>query len=114
MLDIKPKIVAELSNILPCYYELFCDSNTPTPCITYMEAFNGDSTITNEFGYSRVIFNIKVWDRADSFDFSYAQQIDKVMRDMGFTRNSSNEIVVDNMIEQILTYQTECFEEYDL
>ena len=38
MIDYKPTLKANLEKIgVPVYYELFVDSSTETPCITYIE-----------------------------------------------------------------------------
>jgi hypothetical protein len=40
MIDYKTTLIRELDTILPTYYELFVDSETPIPCITIMESNN--------------------------------------------------------------------------
>lgn len=47
-------IVAVLDTILPTYYELFVDSSTETPCITYREQDNYTEIQTDIMGYSRI------------------------------------------------------------
>lgn len=45
---------------LPVYYELFCDSNTPKPCITYMPADDKQGPTGNTLGYSSLQYYIKL------------------------------------------------------
>ena len=41
MIDYKPTLKQELEKVgLPVYYELFVDSSTETPCITFIENNN--------------------------------------------------------------------------
>lgn len=60
MLDVKPQLVTALNKILPTYYELFVDSKTPLPCITYLEAGNSDNLTGDTLGYSDITFNVKI------------------------------------------------------
>lgn len=53
-------IVTALDTILPCYYELFCDSETAKPCITYMPSNNNDDAVGTTIAYSRPRFTIKL------------------------------------------------------
>ena len=51
MLNVKEQLVEALNTILPTYYELFCDSTTETPCITYIENLSYDTLTGDTFGY---------------------------------------------------------------
>jgi hypothetical protein len=61
MYNFKPLLVEELDEILPTYYELFVDSDTPTPCITYIEANNATELDGDTMRFSRIVFLVKVW-----------------------------------------------------
>ena len=53
MIDFKTELKAQLETVgLPVYYELFCDSSTTTPCITYIENNNASYIEGNTIGYS--------------------------------------------------------------
>lgn len=60
MLDFKKEVVASLSNILPTEYELFVDSSTELPCITYRVVSDSETVTTKEAGVSDIAYNIKV------------------------------------------------------
>lgn len=105
MLDTKTDIVTALGEILPCYYELFCDSTTQKPCITYLEIYNGDDKTGETLGYSRVQYNIKIWANSVADIMSNALLVDKSMRQLGYKRIASNELVVDQQVCKILTYE---------
>ena len=104
MLNVKEQLVRELNTILPTYYELFCDSTTETPCITYIENLSYDTLTGDTFGYSQVGFNIKVWGNDIGVLSEYMIKVDAVMRRLGFKRISYNEIVYNGQIELVGSY----------
>lgn len=105
MLTNKKEIVSALSNILPCHYELFCDTTTKLPCITYIEYENYDDKTGDTLGYSYIGYTIKIWsDDVGEID-GYAYEVDKCMRELGYTRISCYELTVNNQIEKIINYQ---------
>ena len=112
MLNEHKNIAAALSEILPTYYELFTDSNTPMPCITYMEETNAVDIQSDRIGYSVVGYYIKVWAQDAGTIQDTAQSIDDTMRALGYTRTNSNELVVGRQIEKILTYEAYGFEDF--
>lgn len=112
MLTTKKTIVAALSKILPCYYELFCDSKTEMPCITYIENNNYAEQTGDTLGYSSIEYTIKVWATEITNIEQYAAAVDAAMRELGFTRISANELVVENQIEKILTYSALGLEQF--
>ena len=114
MLNDKTRVVAKLKTILPTYYELSCDSNTPKPCITYNENFNVDDIKSMAYGYSRVQMTIKIW--ANGTDIgavtNYAISVDSAMRELGYSRISSTELFVGGQIEKVLIYEALGIETY--
>lgn len=62
MIDVKKELVNALKEAtdLKVYYELFVDSNTPTPCITYLENKNTENKTSDIYGYSNIGFAIKI------------------------------------------------------
>ena len=60
MIDVKKQVVASLKEILPTYYELFVDSNTELPCITYRVTNDYESITTKDAGVSSIMYTIKV------------------------------------------------------
>ena len=54
MIDYKPQIQESLGDILPTYYEFFCDSSTEKPCITYAEYENYIEVQSDTMDYSYI------------------------------------------------------------
>lgn len=106
MIDFHQNLVTALKTVLPTHYEMTLTSGTQTPCISYMEINNYAADTGDTLGYSEISYQIKVWDTNIAKIQEYAQQIDSVLRPLGFRRTSSNELY-DNessMIQKILTY----------
>ena len=67
-------------------------------------------------GYSRIQYQIKVWGNDIAVLQEYAQQIDNVLRPLGWKRISAGELY-DNqstMIQKIMTYEALAQEVYKL
>ena len=90
MVNVHKQIMSTLNTILPTYYELFCDSTTAVPCITYMESSNYAIDEGETLGYSRVGFTVKVWDTNIAHAQTIAESVDSKLRKLGFKRTSSN------------------------
>lgn len=105
MIDAKKQIVSTLSDILPIYYELYVDADTQKPCITYRELQNAVSMYGDTLGYSDIQYDIKIWGKVVQDLASYATQIDKKMRLIGYKRISYTELSTDDEIEIIMTYE---------
>jgi len=112
MIDVKPQLVSVLNEILPTYYELIVDSSVKLPCITYLEIGNSDNLVGDTLGYSDITMNIKIWSNTVSDIATYMPQVDKALRDIGYKRISSNELVMGTQICKILTYQGLGLEEF--
>ena len=112
MLDFKKQVVASLNEILPTYYELFVDSNTSLPCITYRITNNTESVTTKEAGVSDITCTVKVWGNSINDLTAYASQIDDAMRSLGFTRYNYNELSTDTQICLIMGYEGRAFEKF--
>ena len=112
MLDINKNVVAELEKILPTHYELFCDNKTTLPCITYREQDNRDRERAESFGYSEISLYVKVWGYFYKDIESYALQVADVMREMGFERVSTNDLIVENQICKVMLYRARGLENY--
>lgn len=114
MIDYDTLLVAALKKVLPTYYELVLTSKTKTPCISYQENNNYDDLTGTTLGYSRISYTVKVWSTEIAELKKYAQQIDVVLRPLGFKRISSGELADRNstMIQKILTYEALALEHY--
>ena len=76
MIDYHSTLVTALKTILPTYYELALHSGIKTPCISYMETNNYVDTNGDTLGYSRIVYQVKVWGNEIKDLQLYAQQID--------------------------------------
>lgn len=104
MLGSKKEVVATLSAILPCYYELFCNGETEMPCLTYIETNNSAEETGDTLGYSFIEYTIKVW-ATDMADIEqYAAAVDTAMRRLGFKRTSATELTIENQIEKVMIF----------
>lgn len=112
MIDFHAQLVSALEQVLPTYYELTLTSGIETPCISYMEINNYVSTKGDNIEYSHVQYQVKVWGTDIGELQHYAQEIDKVLRPLGFKRIQSNELYDRNsaMIQKILIYNGLGFE----
>ena len=115
MIDYDIQLVSALKTILPTHYELALTSNIATPCISYQERDNADTETGDTLGYSRLSYTIKVWGNDIKAIKQYAQEIDRVLRPLGFTRVSVGELhdKQSAMIQKIMTYEALCLEEYN-
>lgn len=114
MIDYHKELKSALDTVLPSHYEMALTSKTTTPCISYMELSNVDTVTGDTLGYSRLVFQVKVWSNDIAEIQKYALEIDKVLRPLGFKRTAANELY-DNqstMIQKIMTYEANALEEY--
>lgn len=114
MIDYHNELVSALNNVLPTHYELALTKDTKVPCISYQERNNYVVSNGDTLGYSRVAFTIKVWGKFT--DMAAIQKavaaIDDVLRPLGFTRTSANELAQGSLIQKILSYEALGLEEY--
>ena len=117
MINFHQELVSALSKVLPTHYEMALTSNTQTPCISYMEMNNYAATevVGAALGYSYITYQVKVWGNDIGVLQTYALQVDKVLRPLGFKRISSGELYDNNstMIQKILTYECLALENYE-
>lgn len=114
MIDYHKELVSALTAILPTHYEMKLTKGTKTPCISYMELNNFDSSTGDTLGYSYISYQVKVWGNDIAQLQDYAQQIDRALRLLGFKRISSGELYdrESTMIQKILTYEALAKENY--
>lgn len=110
MYNYKPILVQRLNQILPTYYELFVDSKTPTPCITYIEANNSTDVDGDTLRYSRIVYLVKVWGKDLATLTPYLEQVDSAMFEAGFHRVSYNELSYNNQLCLIGRYEARALE----
>ena len=116
MIDYHKEFLKSLKTIMPndVHYEMKLHSGTKTPCISYMELSNIDDATGDTLGYSRLVYQVKVWGHDIGTLQKYALEIDKVLRPIGFRRISSNELydVNSSMIQKVMSYECLALEEY--
>jgi hypothetical protein len=95
MYNYNKELVKELDTILPTYYELFVDSSTQTPCITYLELNNIADLEGETLRYSNIAYRVKVWGTADDDLYPYTSLLDNKMFELGFKRRAYNELWID-------------------
>ena len=114
MVNYHVKLFEALETVLPTHYEMTLTSKTETPCISYMET-NNYAVATGELaGFSNISYQIKVWGNNIVEINHYAEQVDNVLRSIGFKRTSTTELYdrESTMIQKIMTYEALCFEEF--
>ena len=104
MIDYSPQLVKALQQVGPVHYELFTNSETPLPCITYMETGNRDNLTSEILQYSDIEFTVKVWSKKKSEIGSMSEQIDDVLRPLGFKRTGVNELILNGIIQKVMRY----------
>lgn len=106
MLDYKPTLVAALDEALdiPVYYELFVDSTTATPCVTYIEQNDYAEQEGNTIRYSRKRFRIKIWGDDLATLSVYLGTVDDTMFSLGFKRVNYNELWYNEQLCMIVDY----------
>ncbi len=89
-------------------------SKTAVPCISYMELGNNVHVNGDTLGYSRLNYQVKVWANRIEDLQTYALEIDEVLRPLGWTRVSSNEMYDPNstMMQKILNYEAMALETF--
>lgn len=111
MVDYKETLVSNLRSLgLPVYYEHFLKQDTEMPCISYYEINNIALEEGNQLGYSRITFSVKVWDENIKTISEIANEVDSVMRSLGFKRTSINDLWLDGIGQRQLTYQATAIE----
>ena len=109
MINYKPTLVEKLNELFegkyPVVAEDFLTASTELPAISYFLSTDAVRANGDEFGYSDIYFNIKVWDRKIGVMEEIASQIDTMMRSLGFTRIAVNELWFDGLGQKELRYQ---------
>lgn len=114
MINYHKEVVKALSAILPTYYEMVLTSGTKTPCISYMELSNVDAETGNNIGYSKIVYQIKVWGTEIETIQQYSLEVDKALRALGFNRISSAELYdrQSTMMQKVFSYEAKAIETY--
>ena len=117
MIDYHKQLVSALGSILPTHYEMALTSKTKTPCISYLELSNIEETavVGASIGYSRIIYQVKVWANDLGQIQQYSKEVDKKLKALGFKRISSGELYDSNstLIQKIFSYEALAYEEFN-
>ena len=107
MIDYHTQLIKTLNTILPTHYEMNLHKGLATPCITYLELNNYVDSNGDTLGYSRISYQIKVWNNDIAEIQKYALAIDAALRPLGWRRISSGELYDKNstMIQKVMTYE---------
>jgi len=88
MIDVNPLVYATLDTIgLPVILESKFTTNSPIPCITYVEYSNVDTLTGDTLEYSEIITMVKVWSDSMSVLMPNAILIDKKMKALGYKKD---------------------------
>lgn len=115
MINYHASLVTALNELnIPVYYEMFMTSGASLPCVSYMELFNAATVEGDTLGYSEIQYQISIWDSSIATIQNHIDDLDKVMREQGFTRISSNEMADTKLgiIRKIFTYQARAVESF--
>ena len=114
MINYHQSLVNALNKVLPTHYEMVLTSKAQVPCISYMELGNSVTANGDTLGYSRLNYQIKVWSNRVEDLQNYALEIDNVLRPLGWTRVSSNEMydTQSTMMQKILNYEALALEDF--
>jgi len=86
-------------------YELFVDSSTSLPCITYCGASNISYLTGDTLSFSNVSYYVKVWGNSLAETLPIMEDVDDKMKELGFVRESYNELSFNTQICLISLYR---------
>ena len=113
MVNIQDKIVEQLQTILPCYYDLFLNPASETPCLSWQVLQNTEVARGNLNGYSLITFRVKIWATTVEEICSISEQVDDKMAELGrFIRTSVGELTDGELICSMVDYQITVSEYY--
>lgn len=116
MLDYKPTLVEKLNELFegeyPVVAENFLTASIGLPAISYNLSTDAVRANGDDFGYSDIYYNIKVWGKEISTMEEIAAQIDTMMRTLGFRRIAVVELWYDGLGQKELRYQGMGFENF--
>ena len=115
MYNAHPQFVEALKTIgLPVHYEMTLHSGLAVPCISYMALQNNVYANGDTLGYSDLSYQVKIWANNIGTILMYAQDIDAVLRPLGWKRTNYTELYDNNstMIQGIMNYEAMALEQF--
>lgn len=115
MYDAHKELVTALKTTgLPVHYEMTLHQGLDVPCISYMGLRNAVNVNGDTLGYSDLSFQVKIWANNIATIMQYAQEIDDILRPLGWKRTNYNELYDTNstMIQGIMNYEAMASENF--
>lgn len=113
MIDVSTILISELNKTgLKVYDENFVDSKTEVPCITYRPYDNSSYKEGDTLGYSNHVFHVKVWAKTMQDIVKYSIAVDAIMRELGFTRVTSNDLYAGGIRQRDMKYKALALENF--
>ena len=112
MINVATALVTELNkcNIPVVPDELFANSATSIPCITYTPVANDDIYVGDTMSYARIAFLVKIWvERVEDF-YTHAETIDTNLKALGYTREMLGTQKTKEITQYILRYSATGYE----
>lgn len=114
MVDVTPLVVKALRETgLKVYDENFTTSTTDIPCLSYLLITNKIDKQGDTQEHSDVFYYIKVYAKRNSEIANYSNQVDSIMRKLGFKRRDTKDQVINGCTQRILTYQCLTYEIFE-
>lgn len=116
MYNAHPEFVEALKTIgLPVHYEMTLHSGLATPCISYINVQNKVYANGDTLGYSDLSYQVKVWANDIAVIMQYSQEIDNVLRPLGWKRTNYIELydINSTMIQGIMNYEAMASENFN-
>ena len=107
MIDITPSITSALAEAthLPVQYELFLDSSTILPAITYQLYNTYDVATGDTISYSMIQYMIKLWGNDITSMTAIKQTIDITMKEKNFKLINYGELAHDDELCMLMIYE---------
>lgn len=98
--------VGEDANII---YDSFVEEEQ-TPCVSYLEIANISTADGNTVRYSRITFQVRIWDTAVGVVEDLAETIDDTLVSNGFSRVYATDLKDGDFIVRVIQFQGNGFE----
>lgn len=111
MIDTKLTVIEALKTLdYPVLHEHFLTEQTTLPCITYRQGEDIQEQTGEVLMYASIHYNIKVWAKSIKDLTEISIKIDEIMRSIGFTRSSTNELWIGERGQLELRYKAKTLE----
>lgn len=105
MLDYNKSLVTALQSVHSnVVLDLFRDSKTTLPCISYLERDNYAKADGDTVRHSYVSYTINVWTKTMSDLETYSQGVDNKMKELGFKRTYSTILFDGTVLHRVMYF----------